>query len=986
MHKPKLHIGMLTGGLEFDGGDIANKTLGGSETAFYYMAKELAKLGHHVQVFCNTDKPGEYEGPVGYQHVNDFKEFAGIVDYDVFIVSRHLDVLAKRNFKASQVAYWIHDMPAFDKNHFMTAMYRTDHCLVMSDYQKRIYTDYCGDLEKLLHVTRNGVDVDLIRSSIEGVKRKNNRFVYASRPERGLDFLLEQIWPVILNAMPDAELIVSSYDTGSLHDIPKEVRAIWNRCNDLVKASPNVRHMGSLGKSDYYKLLASCRAMLYPTNFPEISCINAMETLMCGTPLISTKDFALEETARKGAILLDEPWGSVEYVRKFVFETLDLAKDDTRHAELQSAGQTWIAGTYDWGGVAKDWESLFLDYFANRRDTNTASVLRNLVRNDDYVAAEKFIEEYKLPEDNESAKDVASMLTHAESPLEKDTYVEYDLRNDDNELMGRYQNILSGLKSFAKSLNRKKTKVLDVGCLHGQVSRGVAEALKEIGLDCEVLGVDFNDAVISRAKEITKQTNVDYKVFKFGHEDESELGKFDLVFCGEVIEHMVDTQNFLQRIKNVLRHDGYAVFTCPQGCWKPIVGPDHETNPHTRGHVHCFDMGDLNDIFGNQEDYNLLYHPAGVNYAGELVGNWIFSFQNSPAPFGEVDYQRKFLTTRPWPKLSVAMITRDNEDDLRRCLKSVHKIADELIIVDTGSQDKTVSIAKEFTDKVFEIEWPEDFSVARNISVDHCTGDWVLWLDSDEVLVNPERVRKYTHSRLFRGYVIKQNHLMLDFQAQPDVPVRLLRNDQGFRFYGVIHEHCEEKMDVPIHPAMILGDVDIAHYGYLNEAQRRSKCAKRNLALLAKDLRINPKRKLTKVLLMRDYINLANWDIEREKAITPKAVEWLRTCVLTFKTSIDPEHKTFELAKPLYQQALELLGKFRVPVSDDISYPPFEGALTLAVSHGGLSFPPGQSVEPDRLWFGTVEEHQEYLKDKREEIANVLNADPMVQRHARTKA
>jgi tetratricopeptide (TPR) repeat protein len=87
------------------------------------------------------------------------------------------------------------------------------------------------------------------------------------------------------------------------------------------------------------------------------------------------------------------------------------------------------------------------------------------------------------------------------------------------------------------------------------------------------------------------------------------------------------------------------------------------------------------------------------------------------------------------PTLSVCMIVRDEEEVLRRCLNSVQGVADELIVVDTGSKDDTISIAESFGAKVFHFDWCDDFASARNESLKHATGDWILVIDADEELV-----------------------------------------------------------------------------------------------------------------------------------------------------------------------------------------------------------------------------------------------------------
>ena len=86
-------------------------------------------------------------------------------------------------------------------------------------------------------------------------------------------------------------------------------------------------------------------------------------------------------------------------------------------------------------------------------------------------------------------------------------------------------------------------------------------------------------------------------------------------------------------------------------------------------------------------------------------------------------------------KLSVAIIVKNEEAMIRSCLESV-KDADEIIVVDTGSEDRTAEIAREYTKKIRPNLWEEDFSKARNFSCSLCSGEWILSIDADEQLEN----------------------------------------------------------------------------------------------------------------------------------------------------------------------------------------------------------------------------------------------------------
>lgn len=85
--------------------------------------------------------------------------------------------------------------------------------------------------------------------------------------------------------------------------------------------------------------------------------------------------------------------------------------------------------------------------------------------------------------------------------------------------------------------------------------------------------------------------------------------------------------------------------------------------------------------------------------------------------------------------ISLCMIVRDEEAVLGRCLESVAPAVDEIIVVDTGSMDGTKAVAAAYTDRISDFAWVDDFAAARNASFAKATGDYILWLDADDVLL-----------------------------------------------------------------------------------------------------------------------------------------------------------------------------------------------------------------------------------------------------------
>ena len=85
-------------------------------------------------------------------------------------------------------------------------------------------------------------------------------------------------------------------------------------------------------------------------------------------------------------------------------------------------------------------------------------------------------------------------------------------------------------------------------------------------------------------------------------------------------------------------------------------------------------------------------------------------------------------------KISVCMIVLNEEKTLERVLTCVQKFADEIVVVDTGSNDKSKEIAKKFTDKVYDFEWVDDFSKARNFAFSKATMPYLMWIDADDFI------------------------------------------------------------------------------------------------------------------------------------------------------------------------------------------------------------------------------------------------------------
>ncbi|MBE9913436.1 glycosyltransferase [Paenibacillus donghaensis] len=144
--------------------------------------------------------------------------------------------------------------------------------------------------------------------------------------------------------------------------------------------------------------------------------------------------------------------------------------------------------------------------------------------------------------------------------------------------------------------------------------------------------------------------------------------------------------------------------------------------------------------------------------------------------------------------ISLCMIVKNEQDTLERCLKSVQDIADEIVIVDTGSSDQTKKIAEQFTPHIVDFEWIDDFAAARNFSFTQATMDYILWLDADDVLLTEDRQKLLQLKQSLNPLVdaVSMNyHCAFDDHGNVTLNVRrirLVKRSNKYQWQGAVHE------------------------------------------------------------------------------------------------------------------------------------------------------------------------------------------------------
>lgn len=172
-------------------------------------------------------------------------------------------------------------------------------------------------------------------------------------------------------------------------------------------------------------------------------------------------------------------------------------------------------------------------------------------------------------------------------------------------------------------------------------------------------------------------------------------------------------------------------------------------------------------------------------------------------------------------EISLCMIVKNEEDTLSCCLQSIHDLVDEIIIVDTGSTDRTKEIAAEYTDKIYDFEWIDDFSAARNYSFSKATKDYIMWLDADDILT-PENREAFVKMKSSADPEAKAILMTYHYSFTSDGHVerslrreRIVKRDSGYKWEGEIHEFIKIEAE-----HIYISDVVITHTGRHTDADR----------------------------------------------------------------------------------------------------------------------------------------------------------------------
>lgn len=216
--------------------------------------------------------------------------------------------------------------------------------------------------------------------------------------------------------------------------------------------------------------------------------------------------------------------------------------------------------------------------------------------------------------------------------------------------------------------------------------------------------------------------------------------------------------------------------------------------------------------------------------------------------------------------ISACIIAKNEEKNLLRCLKSITNLADEIILVDTGSNDNTINIAKKFNANIIEFPWNNNFSDARNKALEHATKDWILIIDCDEALdISQIRDIKNTLSQASNiGFSLKLVNIINNSPIEGEYLFRIFKNYSGFYFKGRINERIfNSSLEMDFKKNIMNLDYKLYNYGFDLDKKDLNKRCYRNLSIYS-DYEISNTTCIHYFDIANEYFLLGNYS----KAVT----------------------------------------------------------------------------------------------------------------------
>lgn len=989
---PGMTIVIHSMGMPFNGHTVKRESLGGSESAAYYQAVELARRGHRVICWTTLEGPDEtidgvnfcfmgrptQEAPLG----DRFEFYARNTPHDVLIIQRHPAAFHRQY--ASKVNIWqLHDLALHrSAAPVVTGLWNIDAVTTVSDWHAQQVREVYDINPEVMHTVRNGVDPALYASSrgdrvirVPGLERATRSnpsslllpdkpfiLLYQSRPERGLEHLVRPGGIMERCRNLPVHLVVCGYDNTT-----DAMRGYYDQLRSWADALPNVSHVGSLDKVTLAELQKASDLLIYPTKFEEVSCITAMEAMHAGLPLLTTDAAALPETtAGTGTHRIALVNGEVDengFV-DWLVDTFGGALVDYP-APLSALRLQHASGLAEnprtWSAAVDGLEACIVA--AIKRRQSPSSIARHCIEHSDIGFLRWYLDSWTTGIDDTillgTGEEFERLYGFTESQEaytahyarhQSAYYDEFEERVIGEDVTGstRFRgvaNIVGRTIVEHPERSTRRLQVLDYGCAHGHYSVPLAKAYGEAA---DFHGLDISARAVSAANKWAERDGLTH-CLNFRQGDQSTLDadgmRYDIILACEVVEHVDDYHALLERLRACLLPGGVLIVTTPCGRWESSGVEAFRTG---REHLHHFERADIQDICGSHR-HEIYHAPASHDRSGFPLGSWVWAvWPTAGMPLWKVNYGRKLSVLVPARQsISACLIVKNGEATLRKCISSFVDWVDEVVIaVDPATSDRTLEVVGHLRDEfpnraIRTVEGlaalEHGFAAARNRSIESASGDWILWVDADEEIRDPWRLHMLARGSHHNGYGFAQIH----YSADPpqvlttDYPCRMFRNRKGIQFHGFVHEHPETKMGEAVKYSIARPEVKFLHSGYVDEETRRGRF-RRNLPLLMRDRAENPERTLNKFLAIRDIAQGIVFELEQTggRPMPDHAERAREGIAIMEQIAAEPQLKMLTDAMPYYSQCVVSSGVsgFDVDVSVKVDRPEAPGtAATMGL-------------------------------------------------------
>ncbi|HYR42281.1 MAG TPA: glycosyltransferase family 4 protein [Terriglobia bacterium] len=383
-----MKIVIYNNGIAFDGTTPLHQPLGGSESSVVYMARNLARCGHDVTVYCNTPSPGAShrplpEGEAEYVHYHQFFTDYTSARWDVLISFRSFDPFLLGRV-AARMIYWTgdaSDQPALEHFEHAALQENIDLIFCVSNWHRRSFIEAFDLPSEKVIATRNGFCPEL---TSHATVRQWSRCAYSSTPFRGLEILLK-MFPLMRACNSDLELDVFS----SMKVYGWTPEADQNAFGAIYEHArqPGVSWHGSVAQPVLLKNLGKTGLFLYPNTFAETSCIAAIEAQASGCVVVTSARAALNETVQNGktGVCLQGNPASADYQQEFIATVTGLLRNPARLAELSDAAMRHAFQYYAWLRIASEWTDMFAAMPARAVHSRRSGPLSLLQKTHEYL-------------------------------------------------------------------------------------------------------------------------------------------------------------------------------------------------------------------------------------------------------------------------------------------------------------------------------------------------------------------------------------------------------------------------------------------------------------------------------------------------------------------------------------------------------------------------------------------------------------------------